>query len=137
LRPVKKHRLAFRKDFYMQRAVSAGLLSALVFPGAGHLYLKRPRRACLFLLPALVALFVLAGDIVQRASALADQVLAGTLAPDPAAIAARLQAQGGTSTLDTICSAVLVACWLGSIIDSIVVARAPAPGLVQPERRMP
>jgi TM2 domain-containing membrane protein YozV len=118
------HRLAFRKDFHMQRAVSAGLLSALVFPGAGHLYLRRGRRACIFLLPTLAALFVLAGDIAQRASVLADQVMAGTLAPDPAAIAARLQTQGGTSGLDIACSAVLVACWLGSIIDSVVIARA-------------
>jgi hypothetical protein len=124
LRPVKKHQLAFRKDFYMQRAVSAGLLSAFVFPGAGHLYLRRRRRACVFLLPTLAAAFVFAQDVMQRASALADQVIAGTLPLDPAAIAARLQAQGGSSALGTVCGAVLVACWLGSIVDSVVVARA-------------
>jgi hypothetical protein len=124
LRPVKKHQLAFRKDFFMQRAVSAALLSAFVFPGAGHLYLRRHRRACLFLVPALAAVFVLAGDVMQRASALADQVVAGTLPLDPAAIAARLQAQGGTSALETACGVVLAACWLGSIVDSVVVARA-------------
>jgi TM2 domain-containing membrane protein YozV len=118
------HRLAFRKDFYMQRAVRAVLLSALVFPGAGHLYLRRPLRACVFLLPTLVAGFVFAGDIMRRASALADQVMAGTLPLDPAAITARLQAQGGTSALETACGAVLVACWLGSIVDSVIVARA-------------
>lgn len=108
----------------MQRAVSAALLSALVFPGAGHLYLRRPLRACVFVLPTLVAGFVFAGDIMRRASALADQVMAGTLPLDPAIIAARLQAQGGTSALATACGVVLVACWLGSIIDSVVVARA-------------
>jgi hypothetical protein len=108
----------------MQRAVNAALLSAFVFPGAGHLYLRRHRRACLFLVPTLVAAFVFAGDVMQRASALADQVIAGTLPLDPAAIAARLQAQGGTSALETVCGAVLVACWLGSIVDSVVVARA-------------
>jgi hypothetical protein len=124
LRPVKKHQLAFRKDFYMQRAVSAGLLSAFVFPGAGHWYLRRRRRACVFLLPTLAAVFVFASDVMQRASALADQVIAGTLPLDPAANAARLQAQGGSSALGTVCGAVLVACWLGSIVDSVLVARA-------------
>jgi hypothetical protein len=124
LRPVKKHQLAFRKDFYMQRAVSAGLLSAFVFPGAGHWYLRRRRRACVFLLPTLAAVFVFASDVMQRASALADQVIAGTLPLDPTAIAARLQAQGGSSALGTVCGAVLVACWLGSIVDSVLVARA-------------
>jgi hypothetical protein len=108
----------------MQRTVSAALLSAFVFPGAGHLYLRRRLRACVFLLPTLVAAFVFAGDVMQRASALADLVVAGTLALDPAAIAARLQAQGGRSALETVCGAVLVACWLGSIVDSVVVARA-------------
>jgi hypothetical protein len=108
----------------MNRAVSAALLSALVFPGAGHLYLRRPLRACVFLVPALVAAAWFFGDLVQRASTLADQVLAGTVPLDPAALSARLQAQGGgVSAAVTISGAVLVACWVGSIIDSIVVAQ--------------
>jgi hypothetical protein len=126
LRPIKRHRLAFRKDFYMQRAVSAALLSAFVFPGAGHLYLRRPARACLFLVPALVAAIWFFGDLMARASRLADQVLAGTLPLDPAAIAARLDAQGPSSPATTICGAVLVLCWAGAIVDSFVVARARA-----------
>jgi hypothetical protein len=112
----------------MQRALTAGLLSALVLPGAGHLYLRRPARACLFIVPTLVALFVIVGDVVKRASALADQVLAGTMPLDPAAIAGRLQAQGGTSALETACGAVLVICWLGSIVDSVMIARAGVGG---------
>lgn len=106
----------------MQRAVRAALLSAFVFPGAGHLYLRRPKRACLFLLPALVAAIWFASDLMNRATKLADQVLAGTLPLDPAALAARLEAQGGASHTATVCGVVLVLCWAGSIIDSFVVA---------------
>jgi uncharacterized membrane protein (UPF0136 family) len=124
LRLVKKYQLVFRKDFYMQRAVPAALLSALVFPGAGHLYLRRRARACVFIVPTVVALFVFLGDVMGRASKLADEVVAGTLPLDPAVIAARLQAQGGTSGLETACAAVLVICWLGSIVDSVILARA-------------
>jgi TM2 domain-containing membrane protein YozV len=123
LRPVKKHRLAFRKDFHMQRAVIAALLSAFVLPGAGHLYLRRPGRACLFLLPALAALVVVTGEIMKRASSLAAQVLAGTLPLDPAAIAARVNAQGVFSGIGTLALVVLAACWIGSIIDSFIVGR--------------
>lgn len=106
----------------MQRAVRAALLSAFVFPGAGHLYLRRPARGCLFLVPALVATIWFASDVVERASRLADQLLAGTLPLDPALLAARLEAQGGGSQLTTACALVLVACWAGSIIDALVVA---------------
>src|SRR4051812_18356428 len=86
------------KGFFMQRAVPAALLSALVFPGAGHLYLRRRARACAFIVPTLVAAVVFVGDVARRASGLADQVVAGTLPLDPAAIAAQLQSQGGNTT---------------------------------------
>ncbi|TFW33010.1 DUF6677 family protein [Massilia horti] len=110
----------------MQRTVSAALLSALVFPGAGHLYLRRPLRGCVFLVPALVALAWFTVDVVRQAAVLSDQVLAGTLAPDPAAIAARLQTQGGSTLAGTLCAVVLLACWAGAIADSIVIARQAA-----------
>jgi hypothetical protein len=107
----------------MQRAVRAALLSAFVFPGAGHLYLRRPWRAALFLVPALVAAIWFANDVMNRANALADQVLSGRLPLDPAALAARLESQGGASHVSTVCGVVLVVCWAGSIIDAFVVAR--------------
>jgi hypothetical protein len=53
-------------------------------------------------------------------------VLAGTLPLDPAAMAARLDAQGPASTAATICAAVLVVCWVASILDAFFVARADA-----------
>ena len=110
----------------MNRAIVAALLSALVFPGAGHFYLRRPRRAWLFLVPALLAAVVWLGDVATQVSTLLDQVMSGALAPDPAAIAARMEAQGG-SPLVTLAGIVFVVFWAGSIIDSIVVARSTPP----------
>ncbi|MFL6675755.1 MAG: DUF6677 family protein [Massilia sp.] len=111
----------------MRRPVIASLLSAFVFPGAGHLYLRRPLRACVFLLPSLVAATWYFGDMLARASSLADQVMAGTVAPDPAALAARLEAQGG-SPLAALCGMLLLALWLAAIVDSFMVARAAERG---------
>jgi hypothetical protein len=108
----------------MNRAVSAALLSAFVFPGTGHLFLRRPARAAIFMLPALAAAVVFFGDIATRVSSVLDQVLAGRIAPDPAAIAAQLEAQGGGSPLSMLCAGVLVVCWVGSIADSFVAARS-------------
>ena len=61
----------------MNRPVIAALLSALVFPGAGHLYLKRNGRALLFLLPTALAVAVFIGQAFEQAAAIADQILAG------------------------------------------------------------
>jgi TM2 domain-containing membrane protein YozV len=112
----------------MRSTSTAALLSAFIFPGAGQLYLKRRMRACVFLVPTLVAGYVFLDDLMRRASALADQLLSGTLAPDPAALAARLETQGSTSTLSTVCAAVLVICWIASIIDAVILARGQKSG---------
>lgn len=110
----------------MQRAVSAALWSALVFPGAGHLYLRRPLRACAFLAPSLVAGYLFFGELMRRAETLADQLLAGKMPLEPAAIAARLEEQGGSSGMTNLLGVVLFACWVAAIVDSVLVARAQA-----------
>jgi hypothetical protein len=108
----------------MNRAAVAALLSALVFPGAGHFYLRRARRAWLFLVPALAGAFIWLGNLTSQVSTLLDQILAGTLAPDPVAIAARLEAQGGQSPLVQLAAIVFAVCWVAAIVDVIVVARS-------------
>lgn len=110
----------------MRRAVPAALLSALVFPGAGQLYLHRPLRACVFIAPAVAALMYLAGDVMRVATAMADQVLAGTLPLDPVVLAARLHAQGGLPASATASGVVLGVCWAASIVDAFVVAHGAA-----------
>jgi hypothetical protein len=108
----------------MNRSVKAALISALVFPGAGHLYLKRAGRACLFLLPTLAAVVVFLDEAMEQASAIAGQILAGAMPLDPAALAARLEQEGGGSTLATAAAVVMVVCWIGAIVDSYLLAQA-------------
>jgi len=107
----------------MNRAVSAALISALVFPGAGHLYLRRGARACLFLLPTLAAAVVFLNDTMAQASAIAAQIMAGTISADPLAIAARLEQNGG-STLATVAVTVMVVCWIVATVDAWMLGRA-------------
>jgi len=106
----------------MNRAVSAALISALVFPGAGHLYLRRGARACLFLLPTLAAVAVFLNDAMAQASAIAAQIMAGTISADPLAIAARLEQNGG-STLASVALTVMVVCWIGATVDAYMLGR--------------
>lgn len=107
----------------MDRPVKAALISALVFPGAGHLYLKRGARACLFLLPTLAAVMVFLNDAVEQATVIADQIMAGTMPTDPAALAAQLERQGGGSTLATAAAAVMIVCWIGATVDAYLLAK--------------
>ena len=107
----------------MNRAPAAALLSALVFPGVGHFYLRRPRRAWLFLVPALIAAVIWFGDVATQVSTILDQVTSGALAPDPVAIAAKLEQQGGGSTLVPRAEIVFGVCWVGAIIDAFVIGR--------------
>ncbi|GGE74047.1 DUF6677 family protein [Massilia psychrophila] len=106
----------------MNRSVKAALISALVFPGAGHLYLKRGARACLFLVPTLVLVVVFLNDAMEQATEIAGQIMAGTMSADPVAMAARLEQQGG-STLATVAATVIIACWIGATVDAYLLGR--------------
>lgn len=113
----------------MERSLTAALLSALVFPGAGQFYLKRPWRACLFMLPALAAAFLFVRQVMALAGPLVDKVLSGGLAADPLAIAAELERQGGVAGGHAdLAAAVMIVCWIASIADAWLLARSTGPG---------
>lgn len=108
----------------MHRSTIAVLISALVFPGAGHMYLKRLGRGMLFIVPTVVALAYFLGVAADRASALVDEVMSGKTALDPVALAARLDQQSAAgSPLETICVWVMVLCWVGAMVDAYLIAR--------------
>jgi hypothetical protein len=98
---------------------AAALLSALVFPGIGQWFLGRRRLALLFALPALVAGYVYLDFALEEANAVAGQLLSGAVPLDPAAIAARVEAQP-TSWIVTLSGWVFVLCWVGSVVETLV-----------------
>lgn len=104
----------------MKSKVTAALLSGLVFPGAGQFYLRRRARAWLFLLPAVLAGLFYFNHAFDQASALADQVLSGAVPLDPAAIAARAEA-APTPLSVTLSGVVFVVCWVGSVLEALLV----------------
>ena len=107
----------------MDRSVKAALISALVFPGAGHLYLKRGARACLFLLPALAAVMVFLNDAMDQATVIADQIMSGRMPADPAALAAQIEQQGGGSAISNVAAAVMIICWIGATVDAYLLGK--------------
>lgn len=104
----------------MRRKSVGALLSALVFPGAGQYYLGRRTRALLFLAPAVVAAILYFNFALDEANTVADQLLSGKMAADPAAIEAQL-ASAPTPVGVTLAEIVFVLCYVGSIAEALVV----------------
>jgi hypothetical protein len=107
----------------MSRSTTALLLSALVFPGAGHLYLKRRGRAVLFIVPSVAAVGYFLLDAIGRAGAMADQIMSGSLGTDPVAIAARLEQAGPASLMVNLAIYVMLACWIAAAVDAWLLGR--------------
>lgn len=104
----------------MRRKSVGALLSALVFPGVGQYYLGRRTRALLFLAPAVVAGILYFNFALDEANTVADQLLSGKMAADPAAIEAQL-ASAPTPVSVTLAEIVFVVCYVGSIAEALVV----------------
>lgn len=95
------------------------LLSALVFPGSGHFVLGRKVRGCLFLVPALVALLLVLRQIMARLDQVMAQIDSGALPLDVQLIVEKVDAlSANDGPAMTVAMSVLVACWIGSLIDT-------------------
>lgn len=113
----------------MDRSVVALLLSGLVFPGAGQYYLRRRLRACLFIVPTLVAAAYFFKQVMDTAAPMVDEILRGALAADPLLIAERLHQQGDVaSPMMNVAATTMLVCWLLSVADAWLLGRAIARG---------
>ena len=98
------------------------LLSALVFPGSGHFLLGRKARGCLFLVPALVALVIVLRQIMARMDQIMAQIDSGALPLDVQLIMEKVEALSASDgPAMTLAVCVLVACWIGSLIDTFLI----------------
>src|SRR5471032_659397 len=89
------------------------LLSGLVFPGSGH-----------FVLATLAANVFMLRDVMARADQLVDQINSGALPLDPQLILEKLQALSATNgAAMSIAVWVLIACWIGSLVDTFIITR--------------
>jgi hypothetical protein len=107
----------------MKPTTKAALVSALIFPGLGHLVLKRPLRGCLFIVPALLAIGYLLRTTLALADALVGEINSGKLALDPIEIIARIHASGVDNPATNAASLAIVLCWVGSVADALWLGR--------------
>lgn len=105
----------------MKRSSRAALLSGLIFPGIGHLALKRYLRASILIVLTLAALKVIVTSTYQRALTVVDRINQGDIPVDSRALeemVANSAGSGAGSLIENVAVIVLVACWLVGIIDA-------------------
>lgn len=109
----------------MKKSTVAALLSALVFPGAGQLLMKRYFRGLILASVAIAALYALAVGVVERAKSITDKLIAGDAPIDAAAISEMVAGStAGSETLSLkIATLALTAAWLLAVVDAIFIGR--------------
>ncbi|GAB6040998.1 hypothetical protein [Endothiovibrio diazotrophicus] len=108
----------------MKKSTTAVLLSALVFPGLGHLYLKRYVAGGLLLLVTSVALYFIVSAAVDTAMDIVGELEGGSVPLDTASIAGMVEQRShGDGRWTDFASWALLAFWVIGIVDSFRLGR--------------
>ncbi|MGA9991879.1 MAG: DUF6677 family protein [Thiobacillaceae bacterium] len=104
----------------MKRSTTAVLLSALVLPGAGHLYLRHFRRGVVLMAISLACLWIIVDRTMQEASFVLDRLGSEGGALDVGQISDLVTQASSSpgSTAATVAAFVLAGCWLVGMIDA-------------------
>jgi hypothetical protein len=108
----------------MKKTTKAVLLSALVFPGAGHLFLKKYTTGATLVGAAIISLYYLITKAVENALQIVEEIQSGDIQLNAVAISELISRQStGTDTLLLdIATVAIIICWLVGIIDSYRIA---------------
>ncbi len=108
----------------MRKATKAALISAFVFPGAGHFFLKKYIMGTLLTTVTFASLYFMISATVEEVLQITDKIQNGSVQLNATAITELVSKQTGTETqLINIASTVLIISWLIGIIDSYRLAR--------------
>ena len=107
----------------MKKSTRAILLSALVFPGAGHIYLKRTKTGLTLIGLTLIALIYIISDIIQRAFAVVEQIIQmGISSSDTATITRLIEQQPGGEWFG-LATYGLVGCWVYGVVGCYLLSK--------------
>lgn len=104
----------------MKISTKAALLSALVLPGAGHIYLKKYVTGVALAGVSIVSLYYLIAKATEHALQIVAQIQNGDVPLDATAISelASVPATGTESMLQNIATAAIMISWIIGIINS-------------------
>lgn len=109
----------------MKRSTKAALLSGLVFPGIGHMYLKRYVHGIMLSAGAASAMYFIVSVVVNTALEVTEKIQSGGVPLDVGAITDLVSQQPSSAEQPAnIAMIVLVACWVIGVADSYRQGRA-------------
>jgi hypothetical protein len=113
--------------YLVKKSTKAALLSAFVFPGVGHIYLKKYMPGALLAGASFAAITYLMSAAVERVLQISDKIQTGDVQLDVDAIAelVSVQSSGADTLLINIATAAFIICWLAGIVDSCRVDCTP------------
>jgi hypothetical protein len=120
----------------MSPSLKAMLISALVFPGGGHFYMKKHVVGALLAGTSLICLYLLVSTAVEAAEVVSQKLLSGEIPLDIALIRTEIVEQSAASATTTTEAAtwLLAGCWLVGIADSFRLGRVKKqPGIDKQE----
>lgn len=109
----------------MKISTKAVLLSAFVFPGAGHIYLKKRTQGVALIGASCAVIYYLMSRAVEKALEITEMIQSGDVPLDVEAITELVsrQSTGNESQLINIATAAFIICWLIGIIGSYRLGR--------------
>jgi TM2 domain-containing membrane protein YozV len=109
----------------MKRSTKAVLLSALVFPGLGHLYLKRWAAGVVLFGVAAYAIYTIASVTMSIAMEVVHKIESNGLTPDIDTITALVTQQlNGSEQATNMATIAFAACWFMGVFGSYIHGRA-------------
>jgi len=104
----------------MSKSTKAVLLSAFLFPGSGHFYLKKPVQGTFLTGITVLCLYFLLVNIVSMAQEISDKIISGEIAADVVEISGaitKLISDSGIHQLNFL-TIILLSCWIFGMLDS-------------------
>ncbi len=103
----------------MQSHIKAAVYSGLVFPGAGYFFLKKVKRAVIFVLLTLLSLIVVLYDAIYKAQIIAQKIVNGEIPFDLTIIRQQISATAGVLDASVVVAlySVMAVLWLVSVVD--------------------
>lgn len=109
----------------MNKPIKAALLSAFIFPGVGHLLLKRYISAAILATTALTITYLLVAKALENAMLIVDKIQSGEVAADITTISELVSQQPSSEGLlsPDLMSSILLIIWIVAVIDSYRIGR--------------
>jgi hypothetical protein len=109
----------------MKRSTKAALLSAFVFPGAGHFFLRKYIAGIFLAAASFSAIYYIFNNALERALQITEQIQNGDVPLDVVTITelASKQPTGADAQMLNIAAVTLTICWLIGIVDAYRIGR--------------